>query len=333
MAETGPVVVTGSAGFIGSHLVEELHRQGFAVRCLVRYNSLGNRGWLSTLPQSTLSDIEIIEGDIRDPGMVKELVRGAETVFNLAALIAIPYSYHAPSSYVETNIGGCLNVLEAVKANGNAHIIQMSSSEVYGSAAYVPIDEKHQLNAQSPYAATKTGADQLALSYHQSFGTRVTVARPFNTFGPRQSTRAVIPTIIIQLLNGKQVKLGALETTRDFNFVKDVVQGLIKISKSQAAVGETINIGSGFEISIDGTARLISELMGKEIDLKSEKKRLRPKDSEVVRLLAANQKAKEILQWEPNKTGLEGLKAGLEETIAWFSSSENRTYYTTEYRI
>lgn len=317
-------LVTGAAGFIGSHLVEELQKCGYNVKCLTRYNSGGNIGWLSSLDKDNLAELDIAAGDIRDPFFVKSTMTGCDVVFNLAALIAIPYSYHAPQSYVDTNIGGCLNVVQAARDLGSIHVVQMSTSEVYGSAQYVPIDENHPLHAQSPYAATKIGADQLAMSFHYSFGTPVTIARPFNTFGPRQSTRAVIPTIIVQLLSGaKTIQLGALDTMRDFSYVKDTVRGLIKIAETKESIGKTVNLGSGYEISVEDTAKLIAELMGKDIQLESHPERIRPQDSEVVRLKADNSLAQELLNWNPDKQGLEGVKFGLKETINWFSDSAN----------
>lgn len=335
MAGKGTALVTGAAGFIGSHLTEELLRQGYDVRTLVRYNSAGTRGWLDTLPEQTLNALDVIAGDIRDPLIVREAMRGCDYVFNLAALIAIPYSYHAPQSYVETNVMGALNVVQAARDLDVKHVIQTSTSEVYGTAQYVPIDEKHPLRGQSPYAATKTGADQLAMSFYCAFGTPVTIARPFNTYGPRQSTRAVIPTIIVQLASGaREIKLGNIKATRDFNFVKDTVAGMIKIAETPKAAGEILNLGSGFEISIEDTAKLIGELMGKSIEIKTEDNRLRPANSEVERLCADNSKALHILQWQPKETGLNGLKKGLRETIEWFGGAQNLAHYTSAaYRL
>jgi dTDP-glucose 4,6-dehydratase len=322
------VLVTGADGFIGSHLAEALARRGCRVRALAQYNSFGTRGWLDTLPPEASGSLDVRAGDIRDARFVRVLMEGCDVVFHLAALIAIPYSYQAPQSYVETNIGGTLNVLQAAGELGTKKILQTSTSEVYGTARTVPISEEHPLQAQSPYAATKIGADQLALSFHRSFGTPVTVVRPFNTYGPRQSTRAVIPTIISQIAKGAmQVKLGSLHPTRDFNFVKDTVSGFIAAAESDAGLGEVFNLGSDFEISIGETAALIAEAMGREVEIVEEAQRLRPAASEVERLWADNSKAARVLGWKPAYGGREGLKRGLAETAAWFSDPANLAHY------
>jgi NAD dependent epimerase/dehydratase len=321
-------LVTGADGFIGSHLAEELARRGCRVRAMAQYNSFGTRGWLDTLPPDLSGAMDIRAGDIRDARCVRTLMEGCDLVFHLAALIAIPYSYQAPQSYVETNIGGTLNVLEAARELGTGKILHTSTSEVYGTARSVPIGEEHPLQAQSPYAATKIGADQLALSFHRSFGTPVTVVRPFNTYGPRQSTRAVIPTIIAQIAKGgKVVRLGALHPTRDFNFVKDTVAGFIAAAECEAGLGEVFNLGSDFEISIGDTAALIAEAMGREVEIAEDGQRLRPAASEVERLWADNAKAARVLGWKPAYGSREGLKRGLAETAAWFLEPANLAHY------
>ena len=306
------VLVTGAGGFIGSHLTEQLVRQGARVRAMVRYNSRGFRGWLDDSPLA--KDIEFLPGDIRDPHFVRESMRGVDTVFHLAALIAIPYSYSAPESYVSTNITGTLNVLQAGRELGTERILHTSTSEVYGTAIQVPIPESHPLQGQSPYSASKIGADKLAESYYLSFGLPVVTVRPFNTFGPRQSMRAVIPTIITQLLAGKEVKLGALTPTRDMNFVANTAAGFIAAAESPAAIGGTFNFGSGREISIGDLAQTIAQIVGVKLDLATEAERLRPEKSEVQRLLADNTLATEKLGWTP----VVGLEEGLEKTVEWF---------------
>jgi dTDP-glucose 4,6-dehydratase len=328
------VLVTGADGFIGSHLVEALVRRGDAVRAFVLYNSLDSWGWLDDAPEDIRRSIEVQAGDIRDPRAVKEAMRGCDVVLHLAALIAIPYSYRAPASYVDTNITGTLNVLEAARDLGTAKVVHTSTSEVYGTARFVPITEEHPLQGQSPYSATKIAADQLALSYHRSFGTPVAVIRPFNTYGPRQSTRAVLPTIITQLEAGHRIALGSLHPTRDFNFVRDTVAGFMAMADSDAGIGEVINIGSGFEISVGEVAELIASLMNKPFELVDETARHRPAASEVERLLADNTKARRLLDWQPSYAGRDGLKRGLAETIAWFGDPANlRRYRTNAYTI
>lgn len=326
----GKILVTGADGFIGSHLVEALVARGEDVRALILYNSFDSWGWLDDSPETVKRAIEVRPGDIRDPAAVREAMRGCETVLHLAALIAIPYSYRAPDSYLDTNIRGTLNVLQAARELGIGKLVHTSTSEVYGTARFVPITEEHPLQGQSPYAATKIAADQLALSFHCSFGTPVAIIRPFNTYGPRQSARAVLPTIITQLQTGKRVALGALHPTRDFNYVRDTVAGFIAVAESPASIGEIINIGSGFEISIGEAAELVAELVGRKLELVDEQARHRPEGSEVERLLADNGKAKRLVGWEPEFAGREGLKRGLAETIEWFADPRNLARYRTD---
>jgi NAD dependent epimerase/dehydratase len=324
------VLVTGADGFIGSHLVEALVRRGEDVRAFVLYNSLGSRGWLDDASVDVSQSFEVVAGDIRDGSCVRDAARGCDVILNLAALIAIPYSYRAPESYVDVNIKGCLNVLQAARDLGTVKVVQTSTSEVYGTAQFIPITEAHPLNAQSPYAATKIAADQLALSFHRSFGVPVTVIRPFNTYGPRQSTRAVLPTIIAQLQHGERVALGALHPTRDFSFVSDTVSGFIAAMGSDVALGEVINLGSGHETSIGDVARLVAELMQRRIDLVDDAQRHRPQASEVERLLADVTTAERVLSWRPEYGGEAGLKRGLLETIAWFSDAKNLARYRAD---
>lgn len=322
------VLITGADGFIGSHLTENLVREGCDVRAFVFYNSFNSWGWLDHCASDVKGRFEVFAGDVRDPHGVRKAMEGCDTVFHLAALIAIPYSYHSPDTYVETNVKGTLNVVQAATDLGVERVVQTSTSEVYGTALKVPIDENHPLQAQSPYSASKIGADQIALSFHHSFGTPVAVVRPFNTYGPRQSARAVIPTIITQLATGNRaVKLGDLRPTRDFNYVADTVGGFLAAARSPRAIGEVVNIGSGHEISIGDLARLIADLMGVAIELESEPERIRPPNSEVYQLRADNRKARELLGWAPRRGGVEGLRAGLEQTIAWFSDAGNLGRY------
>jgi dTDP-glucose 4,6-dehydratase len=324
------VLVTGSDGFIGSHLSETLVRAGHQVRAFVYYNSFGSLGWLEHSPPDIKTSLEIFSGDIRDPYGVRKAMQGCEVVLHLAALIAIPYSYHSPNTYVDTNITGTLNVLQAARDVG-AKVVHTSTSEVYGTARYVPIDEEHPLQGQSPYSATKIGADQLALSFYRSFEMPVAVIRPFNTYGPRQSARAVIPTIITQIASGKkQIKLGALSPTRDFNYINDTVAGFIAMMKSNKVLGQVVNIGSNYEISVGDTVKTIASLMNAEVDICSDEERLRPEKSEVERLWASNEKAKKLLGWEPQYGGLEGFKRGLGETIEWFTNPENLKGYKAD---
>lgn len=313
------ICITGADGFIGSHLAEYCVRQGYEVRAFCLYNSFGKRGWLE---QSTLaSRMEIFFGDVRDPHAVRMALRGCDAVLHLAALIAIPYSYHSPDSYVDTNVKGTLNVLQAARDLGLERVVHTSTSEVYGTARFVPITEEHPLQGQSPYAATKIGADQLALSFHKSFETPVAVFRPFNTYGPRQSARAVIPAIITQLAAGMNViRLGSLTPTRDFSYVDDTVAAFEAVLRSDACVGEVVNGGSGFEISIGDLARLISRLMGAEAAIVCDRQRLRPTASEVERLFADNAKLKELTDWVGSFGGKAGFESGLKKTVAWFTS-------------
>lgn len=324
------VLVTGADGFIGSHLVERLVRDGARVRAFVFYNSFDSWGWLDHAAPAVREAIEVVAGDVRDPHGVAAAVEGQELVFHLAALIGIPFSYHSPDAYIDTNVKGTLNVLQAARRHGTARVIHTSTSEVYGTARSVPIAETHPLSAQSPYAASKTAADQLALAFHRSFGTPVAVMRPFNTYGPRQSTRAVLPTVITQIAAGaKTVKLGALHPTRDFNYVLDTVEGFLAVAASDQALGEVINVGSDFEISIGDAARLVAEVMGVRIKIESEAARLRPGPSEVERLWADNSRARDLLGWTPRYGGRDGLRRGLEETVRWFRDPANLARYKT----
>ena len=325
------ILVTGADGFIGSHLTEELIRRGWDVRAFVFYNSFNSWGWLDEASSEVKKSLDVFAGDIRDPHGVRMAMKGCNVVLHLAALIGIPYSYHSPDTYVDTNIKGTLNIMEAAKELGLEKVVHTSTSEVYGTAQFVPITEDHPLQGQSPYSATKIGADQMALSFHRSFGVPVAIIRPFNTYGPRQSTRAVIPTIITQIAKGnRKIKLGSLHPTRDFTYIKDTVGGFITIAESDASIGEVINIGSNFEITIGETARLIAELMGQEITPHQERVRLRPKKSEVERLCADYSKAKKLTGWKPAYGGRDGFKRGLMETIHWFSQPEHLKKYKTE---
>ena len=324
------ILVTGADGFIGSHVVETLVKSGHEVRAFVLYNSFNSWGWLDDSDKSVRESIDVFAGDIRDPHGVDNAVSGQDVILNLAALIAIPYSYHSPDTYIDTNIKGTLNILQAARRHEVSRVIQTSTSEVYGTAQYIPIDEKHPLHPQSPYAASKVGADQLALSFHASFNTPVGILRPFNTYGPRQSARAVIPTIISQLATGREVKLGSLSPTRDFSFVQDTANGFLAAATSDAIVGQTVNLGSGFEISIQETAETIAKLMNVELKLANDEQRVRPESSEVERLHASIQKAKEVLGWQPQLKGLEGFKVGLKQTIDWFSNPINLARYKAD---
>lgn len=332
---TKQVLVTGASGFIGSHLTEELVRRGFSVRALVRYSSSGSCGWLADLPPEIFQEIDVHFGDIRDSGTVDRAVCGTEIVFNLAALIGIPYSYIAPSSYIDTNVVGALNVLEASRRHEVIKIVQTSTSEVYGTARYVPMDESHPLSAQSPYASSKIAADQLALAFFRSFGTPVTVLRPFNTFGPRQSLRALVPTIVCQLLaGGNEVRLGSFEPTRDLTFVRDTAAGFVACALAPVSLGQEINLGTGYEISVKDLCLMIAELMGRKVILKSDSGRIRPEQSEVNRLVSDNQRAQQMLSWEPENSGKEGLETGLMRTIEWFAQRPAQERLTwTEYHV
>ena len=312
------ILVTGADGFIGSHLTESLVERGYEVKAFTYYNSFNSWGWLDSLPKEKLNEIEIFSGDIRDPNGVREAMRGVEGVFHLAALIAIPFSYHSPDSYVDTNIKGTLNVLQAARELGTERIMIASTSEVYGTAQYVPIDEKHPFQGQSPYSATKIGADRLAESFYRSFNLPISIVRPFNTYGPRQSARAVIPTIITQLLSGKEeIKLGSLTPTRDFNYVKDTAAGFIAIAESDKTIGEEINIATQKEISIGELATEIIRQINPNAHIVCEKQRLRPEKSEVNRLLGSNEKIRMLTSWKPNYT----LSEGISETISWLKNN------------
>jgi NAD dependent epimerase/dehydratase len=329
------ILVTGADGFIGSHLTEALVREGHDVRAFVLYNSFGSWGWLDRATPDIRKALDVFAGDIRDPHGVRTAVRGCDVVLHLAALIAIPYSYHSPDTYVDTNVKGTLNVVQAARELGVERVVHTSTSEVYGTARSVPIDEEHPLQGQSPYSASKIGADQIALSFFRSFGTPVAVIRPFNTYGPRQSARAVIPTVITQILAGRRrIELGSLTPTRDFNYVSDTVEGFVAVAGCDAAVGEVVNVGSGFEVSIGDTARLIAEVMGAEVEIALDEKRLRPAKSEVERLFASNDKARRLTGWTPSHGGLDGFRRGLEKTAAWFAEPENvRGYKHDIYNI
>jgi NAD dependent epimerase/dehydratase len=325
------VLITGADGFIGSHLTEASVRAGYQTRAFVLYNSFNSWGWLDECATDVAGHFEVFAGDIRDPYGVRAATKGCDIILHLAALVAIPYSYHSPDTYIDTNIKGTLNVLQAARDLGVSRVVSTSTSEVYGTARFVPITEEHPLQGQSPYSATKIGADQIALSFYRSFDTPVTVLRPFNTYGPRQSARAVIPTVITQIANGaRRIRLGAVHPTRDFSHVSDTVAGFIASIRADKIVGETINLGSGFEISIGEAARLIAEIMGVEIEIDSDEQRMRPGKSEVERLLADCTKAKRLLNWAPRYHGRDGLKRGLTETIKWFSDPANLARFKAE---
>lgn len=318
------VLVTGADGFIGSHLTEALIDIGCSVRAFVFYNSFNNWGWLDTLPSARQEELDVFAGDIRDPHGVLTAMKDCEVVFHLAALIAIPYSYHSPDSYVDTNIKGTLNVLQAARQLGTERVLITSTSEVYGTAQYSPIDEKHPFQGQSPYSATKIGADRLAESFHRSFGSPVIIVRPFNTYGPRQSARAVIPTVITQLLNGqKEIRLGSITPTRDFNYVKDTVQAFIALAHTDNAVGMEINIASGKEYSIGTVAEMLISELNPGARIVTDEQRLRPDSSEVLRLLGDNTKITQMTNWRPRYA----LREGLLETIVWFRQAENLARY------
>ncbi len=329
------VLVTGADGFIGSHLTEKLVKLGYKIKAFVYYNSFNNWGWIDSIDSNIKNEIEIFSGDIRDPNGVRKAVEGCDIVMHLASLIGIPYSYHSPDSYVDTNIKGTLNILQAANDYNVEKVIHTSTSEVYGSALSVPISENHPLQGQSPYSASKIGADQLALSFFRAFETPVGILRPFNTFGPRQSARAVIPSIIIQLASGlENVKLGLTNPTRDFTFIDDTVNGFISTLNTNKIIGEVVNLGTNYEISILDLAFLISELMNQNINIINDDERIRPEKSEVDRLLSDNIKAKNILDWVPNKSGLSGLKEGLRETINWFKDIDNlKKYKIDKYNV
>jgi dTDP-glucose 4,6-dehydratase len=329
------ILVTGADGFIGSHLAEALVRRGYNVRAFVMYNSFNSWGWLDQSPAEIKSNIDVFAGDIRDSYGVKSAMEGCGAVLHLAALIGIPYSYHSPGSYIDTNVTGTLNIVQAAREHGSTRVIHTSTSEVYGTALFVPITEEHPLQGQSPYSASKIGADQIAMSFYCSFATPVTIVRPFNTYGPRQSARAVIPTIIAQIAAGaRRIRLGSLHPTRDFSYISDTVNGFLAALESGAGVGEVINLGSNYEISIAETAQLIAELMGTDIEIDSDDVRIRPDRSEVERLWADNGKAAKLLGWRPEYGGREGLARGLEETIEWLADPVNlRNYKVNSYNV
>ena len=316
------VLVTGADGFIGSHLTEALLKEGYQVRALAQYNSFNYWGWLEDIKPS--SNLEIVCGDVRDPNYCREISKGMDIIFHLAALIAIPYSYIAPESFIETNVKGTLNICQAAKDNGVKRVLVTSTSEVYGTAKYVPIDEKHPLQPQSPYSASKIGADAIAMSFYNTFQLPVTIVRPFNTYGPRQSARAVIPTIITQIASGiKEIKLGDTSPTRDFNYVKDICNGFILLAKCDKAIGETVNVGSNDEISIKETFEMIKNIMKSDAKLVTDEQRLRPEHSEVFRLRCDNTKIKELTGYKPQYP----LREGLEKTVEWFTNTQNLSKY------
>lgn len=325
------ILITGADGFIGSHLTEALISAGYDTRAFVLYNSFNSWGWLDTIDDHVKKELDIFSGDIRDPHGVKIAMQGCDAVLHLAALIAIPYSYHSPDTYVDTNIKGTLNILQAARDLELEKVIHTSTSEVYGTAQYVPIDEAHPLQGQSPYSASKIGADQLANSFYSSFDLPVTTIRPFNTYGPRQSARAVIPSVITQLAAGQtELKVGALHPTRDFNYVADTVSGFIAALEAKNIAGEVINLGSNYEISIEKTIQMIATIMDKDISLVTDSARMRPSKSEVNRLWASNKKALDLLSWQPKYGGIDGFKNGLEKTIDWFTNPHNLSYYKTQ---
>lgn len=325
------ILVTGADGFIGSHLTEALVRAGHDVRAFVFYNSFNSWGWLDHSPEEIKKSLDVFAGDIRDPHGVRAAMQGCDVVLHLAALIAIPYSYHSPDTYVDTNIKGTLNVVQAAREMEVSRVVCTSTSEVYGTARFAPITEDHPLQPQSPYSASKIGADNIALSFYNSFDTPVTILRPFNTFGPRQSARAVIPTVIGQIASGaRKISLGALHPTRDFSYVKDTVQGFISAAFAKGIEGEVINTGSGHEISIGDLANAIAEVMGTEIEIETHEERIRPENSEVDRLLAGTDKAGNLLGWSPEYASPEGFKKALGETAEWFGKAENLKLYKTD---
>jgi dTDP-glucose 4,6-dehydratase len=325
------VLITGADGFIGSHVTEAVVRAGYDVRAFVFYNSFHSWGWLDRCAPDVIGKFEVFAGDVRDPHGVRAAMDGCDAVLHLAALIGIPYSYHSPDTYVDTNVTGTLNVVQAARDLGVSKVVHTSTSEVYGTARFVPMTEEHPLEAQSPYAATKIGADQIAMSFHRSFGTPVTILRPFNTYGPRQSARAVIPTVITQIASGQtRIRLGAVHPTRDFTYVSDTAAGYLAALRSERGAGEVINIGSNYEISIGDTAQAIARAMGVDVVIETDRERVRPATSEVERLWAANAKAKALLGWAPAYAGLAGFQRGLDETIAWFRQSADLASYKAD---
>lgn len=324
MTAPNKALITGADGFIGSHLAELLVREGYKVRALAQYNSLNTWGWLEDV--DCLESIEVVCGDVRDAQFCRHITKGMDTVFHLAALIAIPYSYVAPASYLETNVTGTLNICQAALDNGVGRVIHTSTSEVYGTAQYVPIDEKHPLQAQSPYSASKIGADAIAMSFANAFDLPLTIARPFNTYGPRQSARAVIPTIISQIAAGhRRIKLGDVSPTRDFNYVTDTCRGFLALARSQAAIGHAVNIGSNFEISVRDTLNLLREIMDSDVEFVEDAQRLRPRKSEVFRLWCDNTRIRKLTGFEPAFT----IRDGLRDTVDWFTRPENLARYKT----
>lgn len=329
------VLVTGADGFIGSHLVEQLVRMGCSVKAMVMYNAFGSWGWLDHLSSEIKDHIEIIMSDVRDPHGVKAAMTGCDVVLHLAALIGIPYSYHCPDSYIDTNIKGTLNIVQAARECGVEKIVHTSTSEVYGTARYVPIDEAHPLQGQSPYSASKIGADQIALSFYASFGLPVSVIRPFNTYGPRQSLRAFIPTVIAQINNQlQQIQLGSLHPTRDFTFVTDTAHAFIAVAESDLTVGEVVNAGSHFEITMQDTVKLIAQLMQVDIDVVQDPQRIRPENSEVERLFADHTKIMKLTNWKPEYAGIDGFKRGLIKTIDWYvNQSQHKNTKAAIYHV
>ncbi len=325
------ILVTGADGFIGSHLIEELVRRDHDVRAFVCYNSFNSWGWLDQSSDLIKKNLDVFAGDIRDPHGVRTAMQGCDVVIHLAALIAIPYSYHSPDTYIDTNVKGTLNIVQAARDLGVLKVVHTSTSEVYGTARFVPITEEHPLQGQSPYSASKIGADQIAMSFYASFGTPVAIIRPFNTYGPRQSARAVIPTIITQIASGNlKIKLGSVHPTRDFSYVADTVAGFIAVAESDLVLGEVINLGSNFEISIGETVTLIAEIMGSDIEIETDDIRLRPVRSEVERLWSDNRKARDLAGWQPVYAGKDGLRQGLIETVTWFADPVNLACYKTD---
>ena len=330
------ILITGADGFIGSHLVERLVKLGFNVKAFIYYNSHNSWGWLEDVDKNIKKEIEVISGDIRDYECIKESIKNCNYVFNLASLIGIPYSYKAPDSYIETNIKGIMNIMNASSGKNILKIIHTSTSEVYGSASFVPMTESHPLNAQSPYAASKIAADQLAISYNKSFNTPVTIIRPFNTYGPRQSLRAIIPTIISQFLDNKikEIKIGNTDATRDFNYISDTVEGFVSTIKAKKIIGEVINIGNGQETSITDIIKIVSKITNIKKTIKKEKDRVRHPNTEVKRLCASNFKAKKLLNWQPKLKSKKGLVEGITKTIKWFENPENlKKFKTNLYNI
>lgn len=329
------ILITGAEGFIGSHVCEALIQAGCRVRAFVLYNSFNHWGWLDHIPSDIQDSLEVFPGDIRDPYRVYKAMTGCDIVIHLAALVAIPYSYQSPDSYIDTNVKGTLNVLQAARDLGVEKIVHTSTSEAYGTARFIPINEDHPLKGQSPYSASKIAADQFACAFHCSFNTPVATIRPFNTYGPRQSARAVIPTVITQIAQGqRKIKLGSIHPTRDFNYIKDTVRGFLAVTQSDKTIGEVINIGSNYEISIGRLVEIIAEIMEVQVDIQTERERQRPEKSEVQRLCADNTSAQILTGWKPEYAGYEGLKQGLTETIRWFSDCENlKKYRTSIYNI